>query len=179
MVERVADDKTEQRLADLEARVAALEGRDRPVPPRTEAAPGSTGDTFFAVNELRRRVQGLGGVLYAGTVRRSEHEEPLEWQYGHPLERLDESDWSRLAPRIDALGNSVRLNLLHEIWNGASTVAELAERPGFGTTGQIYHHVNQLTSAGWLAPTRRGHYSIPPERVVPLLVILAAAGDSP
>ena len=174
----MADDKTEQRLADLEARVAALEGR-RHRPTRTEAAPSppttpsSPSTSCAAASEVSAR------VLYAGSVRRSADEEPLEWQHGHPLERLDESDWSRLAPRIDALGNSVRLNLLHEIWNGASTVAELAERPGFGTTGQIYHHVNQLTSAGWLAPTRRGHYSIPPERVVPLLVILAAVGDAP
>lgn len=175
----MADDKTEQRLADLEARVTALESADPPAPSRSGSAPASTGDTFFAVNELRRRVGGRGGVLYAGTVRATEDHEPLEWQYGHPVERIEDSDWSRLAPRLDALGNPVRLKLLHEIWNGAGTVAELAELPGFGTTGQIYHHVNQLTSAGWLAPTRRGHYSIPAERIVPLLVILAAAGDTP
>jgi predicted transcriptional regulator len=52
--------------------------------------------------------------------------------------------------------------------------AELTGLPGVGTTGQIYHHLRQLTSAGWLRTTSRGQYAVTPERVVPLLAVLAA-----
>lgn len=161
----------EERLADLEARVAALEsdtGR--------EPADRASGDAFFALNALREHVTGRGGVVFAGTVRGEEDEHALEWQQGLPVERLEGADWSRCAAALDALGNPVRLNLLHAIWGGTGTVASLAERSDFGTTGQIYHHVNLLTAAGWLTTVRRGYYVVPLKRVVPLLAILTAAG---
>ncbi|MBB6119194.1 helix-turn-helix domain-containing protein [Nocardiopsis algeriensis] len=164
---------TEERLADLEARVAELEARAG----RGDAPPApaeSGGDPFFALNALKQNVEGRGGVVFAGTLRQGEG--VLEWQYGLPAERLEEADWSRCAGTLDALGHPVRLHLLHAVWRGTDTVAALAERADFGTTGQIYHHVNQLVAAGWLTSVRRGHYGIPPERLVPLLVILTAAG---
>ncbi|RKS04709.1 hypothetical protein DFP74_0279 [Nocardiopsis sp. Huas11] len=166
----------ETRLADLEARVAELERRAAQRPPRTEAA-AATGDAFFALDALRERAPGRGGVVFAGVVRGEEGEEPaLEWQQGLPVERLAELDWSQCAAALDALGNPVRLSLLHAVWSGTRTVAGLAELSGFGTTGQIYHHVHQLSAAGWLTTLKRGHYAIPPERVVPLLTVLVAAG---
>jgi hypothetical protein len=39
----------------------------------------------------------------------------------------------------------------------------------------VYHHLRQLTSAGWLRSAARGRYVVPPERVVPLLTVVAAA----
>jgi hypothetical protein len=54
------------------------------------------------------------------------------------------------------------------------TVAELRAHERLGTTGQLYHHLRQLVSAGWLRTTARGQYAVPGERVVPLLVALAA-----
>ncbi|MCX4508639.1 hypothetical protein OG402_17600 [Streptomyces anulatus] len=56
-----------------------------------------------------------------------------------------------------------------------SAAAELAALDEAGTTGQIYHHLRQLTGAGWLHAAGRGRYEIPPVRVVPLLVVLTAA----
>lgn len=172
------DRTTEERLAELEARVSALEaaGESGTGAHGTEAL----GDVFFALNALREHVTGRGGVVFAGIVRDGEGEEgALEWQQGLPVERLEESDWARHAAGLDALGNPVRLQLLHAVWRGTGTVAALAERSDFGTTGQIYHHVNLLVAAGWLTTVRRGHYVIPPERVVPLLAILTAAGGAP
>lgn len=172
------DRTTEERLAELEARVSALEaaGEGETVARGTQAR----GDVFFALNALREHVTGHGGVVFAGIVRDGEGEESgLEWQQGLPVERLEESDWARHAASLDALGNPVRLQLLHAVWRGTGTVAALAERSDFGTTGQIYHHVNLLVAAGWLTTVRRGHYVIPPERVVPLLAILTAAGGAP
>ncbi|OOC54888.1 MULTISPECIES: ArsR/SmtB family transcription factor [Nocardiopsis] len=169
----------EERLADLEARVAALEDGAHGRSARAGAAARPPEDVFFALNALREQVTGRGGVVFAGIVRGEGEENGLEWQQGLPVERLEGADWSRHAASLDALGNPVRLQLLHAVWDGTSTVAELAERSDFGTTGQIYHHVNLLAAAGWLTTVRRGHYAIPPERVVPLLAILTAAGGAP
>jgi hypothetical protein len=54
-------------------------------------------------------------------------------------------------------------------------VPSLLARNEVGTTGQIYHHLRQLTGAGWLHTTGRGRYEVPPGRVVPLLVAVAVA----
>lgn len=56
----------------------------------------------------------------------------------------------------------------------ASTATELAATSGLGTTGQVYHHLKQLVSAGWLRGGARGTHHIPPERLVTLLVVLGA-----
>lgn len=167
---------TEERLADLEARVAALESAAEHAGPAPER---ERKDVFFALEALRQHVSGRGEVVFAGIVRGEGEGNTLEWQQGLPVERLDNADWARRSTSLDALGNPVRLQLLHAVWNGTTTVAGLAERSDFGTTGQIYHHVNLLVAAGWLSAVRRGHYAIPPERVVPLLVILTAAGEAP
>ncbi|WP_304451213.1 helix-turn-helix transcriptional regulator [Nocardiopsis sp. YSL2] len=176
------NDEHDTRLADLEARVAELERRaaERPRPPDTAPA-AATGDAFFALDALREHATGRGGVVFAGLVRDGEGasaESALEWQQGLPVERLAELDWSQCAAALDALGHPVRLSLLHAVWSGTRTVAELSELSGFGTTGQIYHHVHQLSAAGWLTTIRRGHYAVPPERVIPLLTVLLAAGGA-
>ncbi|MFL1426886.1 MULTISPECIES: ArsR/SmtB family transcription factor [unclassified Nocardiopsis] len=165
---------TEQRLADLEARIAALETRGTAGRAQDTAADG---DPFFALNALKQHVTGTGGVVFAGVVDTGGG--AVEWQSGLPAERLAAEDWSRRAAVLDALGHPVRLQLLQAVWQGTGTVAALAERSDFGTTGQIYHHVNLLVAAGWLVAVRRGHYAVPPERLIPLLAILAAAGGTP
>lgn len=161
---------TQERLADLEARVAELEQQaDRP-----GAGGEGPGGTFFALDALKQHATEAGGVVFAGVVPQGDSQ--VEWQYGRPVDAIDAADWSVLAQTIDALAHPVRLNLLHAVWSGTSTVAGLAELSEFGTTGQIYHHVNLLASAGWLTTVKRGHYAVPAERVVPLLVMLTAAG---
>uniref|UniRef100_A0AAU2VR19 Helix-turn-helix domain-containing protein n=1 Tax=Streptomyces sp. NBC_00008 TaxID=2903610 RepID=A0AAU2VR19_9ACTN len=85
------------------------------------------------------------------------------------------ADWSEAAESLAALGHPVRLRLLREILGGRRTAAELAALDETGTTGQIYHHLRQLTGAGWLHTTGRGRYEVPGVRVVPLLVVLTAA----
>jgi hypothetical protein len=61
------------------------------------------------------------------------------------------------------------------VLSGATSVAELSAGEGMGTTGQLYHHLNHLVAQGWLLAGGRGQYSIPPDRVVPLLVMISAA----
>ncbi|TNY37353.1 helix-turn-helix domain-containing protein [Thermomonospora catenispora] len=159
-----------ERVARLEARVAALEGA-RPDAGR----PAPRSEAFWALEGLRERADEPGGrVLFAGSVTLPGGER-CEWQQEFTAEHLLERDWSENAAAVAALGHPIRLLLLREILHGARSVAELGAHERLGTSGQLYHHLRQLVAAGWLRTTARGHYAVPPERVVPLLVILAAA----
>lgn len=152
-----------ERLAALEERVAALEGRGSLDP-----------QTFWALNGLRDRLPpNGGGVLFTGAVPLPTGEY-YEWQQGAATDDLLGADWSELSGAFAALGHPVRLLLLRLIISGVHSTAELQEREELGTTGQLYHHLRQLVSAGWLQVTGRGHYAVPGNKVVPLLVVLAA-----
>ncbi|AVT30015.1 ArsR family transcriptional regulator [Plantactinospora sp. BC1] len=170
----------EERVAELERRLAALEDRPDAPAPRPEPPPSGEGD-FWALDGLKTRLSALGaeqgGVLYTGSVRLPSHER-YDWQYGLPTEALldgEAGDWTDLAESFAALGHPVRLRLLREILGGRRTVAELTALDGLGTTGQAYHHLRQLAAAGWLQSPGRGRYEVPPGRVVPLLVAIAIA----
>ena len=156
-------------LADLEARLRAVESRlgigpsDRPPTPDPK--------TFWVLEGLRERE---GGVVFAGDVDTAAG--PVAWQYGLPTRALVDADDGSVdiaASRLAALGHPVRLRLLLAVLRGATGPAELAEVPGTGTSGQIYHHIRTLTSAGWLRSGGRGQVHVPAERVVPLLIALA------
>ena len=90
-----------------------------------------------------------------------------------------DADPDDLARALAALGHRVRILLLQAVLGGRRTVAELEALETVGTTGQLYHHLRQLVAAGWLQTAGRGRYAVPGERVVPLLVVLAAAGPAP
>ncbi|WP_267245412.1 ArsR/SmtB family transcription factor [Streptomyces sp. PR69] len=167
----------EDRLTALERRIAALEG------PQGDGSVGRAvreGD-FWALEGLKGQLAEAGaadgGVLFTGAVRLPTGEQ-YEWQYGALTDQLMavDADWSDAAESFAALGHPVRLRLLREILGGRRTAAELAELEGIGTSGQIYHHLRQLTAAGWVhTGGRRGRYEVPGNRAVPLLVALMAA----
>lgn len=167
----------EERVAELERRMAALENADRDRD-RDGAAPAVSESDFWALEglkaELAKHRAADGGVLYTGAVRLPTGER-YDWQTGQFTEVLFGDDWSDAADSFAALGHPVRLRLLKEILGGRRTAADLAALDGVGTTGQIYHHLRQLTGAGWLHTTARGRYEVPAGRVVPLLVVLAVA----
>ncbi|MFD7863465.1 ArsR/SmtB family transcription factor [Streptomyces sp. NPDC057682] len=173
----------EERVSELERRLEALVGE------RTDAARKPAGADFWALEGLKEELseagEADGGVLYTGAVRLPTGER-YEWQYGALTAQLldagpeEESaeggtDWAEAAESFAALGHPVRLRLLREILGGRRTAAELAALDETGTTGQIYHHLRQLTGAGWLRTKGRGKYEVPGARVVPLLVVLTAA----
>lgn len=167
-----------ERLAELEQRVARLEA-GAPAPASAPAPPDAQ-DTFWALHGLRDRAPAgtSGAVLFTGLVDLPTGEH-YEWQHGRGVDELLPrdlgQDWSDTAAGLAALGHPVRLLLLHAILHGTRTAAELSGLDGVGTTGQIYHHLRQLTATGWLRSTSRGQYAVPPDRVVPLLTVLAAS----
>lgn len=161
----------EERVAALEERVAALTAQ-----PEQIVEPSRHEQTFWALEGLRAQIGDLegGAVLYTGIVELSPTEH-YEWQMGLPVQGLLEDDWSGPATTLAALGHPVRLMLLKRVLQGVRNPAELAEQEGLGTTGQIYHHLRQLVSAGWLRASARGVYEVPGERVIPLLALVMGA----
>jgi hypothetical protein len=159
----MADESLERRLAALEERVSRLEAE--PQAPRDEV--------FWALEGLRRRITGPGQVLFTGALNLPTGER-YEWQQGAETDRLLEADWSEGAASLAALGHPVRLTLLGAALRGTRSAAELQEAAGLHTTGQLYHHLKQLTATGWLQAEGRGHYQVPAGRVVPLLVVMSA-----
>ena len=162
----------ESRLSALEQAVAALQGQAAPAV--VTGAPASD-SALWALEGLRARAPEGGAVLYAGTVDLPTGG-TVQWQYALPAVAVLEHDWTEQATALTALGHPVRLQILREVLRGTNTVAALVESLDTGTSGQIYHHLKELTTTGWLASERRAVYEVPVARIVPLLAILVAAG---
>jgi len=179
----------ERRLDELEREVARLSaladaGPATPADAGSAAAPraeapddaepdASADDPLWFVNELGRRAPGA--VMMAGAVETPAG--PIRWQYGLYAEKLLSDDWSDLARPLEALGHPARLELVRQVMRGAHTTAELLELEHLASSGQLYHHLRQLVTAGWLVSPRRGYYEVPGARVVPLLVLTMIASS--
>lgn len=172
----------EERLQALEERLAALEAAP---PGGHEAARGAAvthqgteathEDAYWALNGLRERLgPGVGAVLWTGTAQTGAG--PVSWQMSRAAEELLEPEDTELAAAsLAALGHPVRVDLTLAVVRGTGKLTELAAELGLASTGQLYHHIKALTAAGWLRPAARGFVTVPPERVIPLLVILGAS----
>lgn len=172
------DRSQEGRLEEVERRLAALEARLAENDP-VDAPPADQDDRFWALSGLKDRAGERGAVVFAGALT-TEDGAGYEWQHGMLADDLlgelaDADDMTQFTDVLAALAQPVRLRLLLAVLNGRHTSAELGSIDGSGTTGQLYHHLRQLVAAGWLRSAGRGQYQIPPERVIPLLVALAAA----
>ncbi|WP_231443695.1 winged helix-turn-helix domain-containing protein [Brevibacterium zhoupengii] len=170
----------EGRLAGLERKVASLENAVHTTAPITKAEstlapkrtnPTADDDAFWALNGLIDRAGDEGGVVYTGHTTPPGGELPVSWQMGLPSAAINDLNFAEAAPALAALGHPVRLELLQAIYEGTSTVAQLGEDERFGTTGQIYHHIHALAGAGWLENSRRGHWRVPSQKVIPLLTL--------
>lgn len=159
----------DNRLAELERRIAALE--EAAGPQAEEPMLGD--DPLFLLRALKERVTEPGGVVYVGSVTLPTGQ-TTQWQFGRPTDVVLDADWAARASMLAALGNPVRLTLLREILHGRATVSALSEVEGLGTSGQVYHHLRQLTAEGWLHSPSRGTFAVPQTRVVALLAILVA-----
>ena len=164
------DSGLERRLAALEAAVAQLQGSPNDAAPAMALMPEDA-ERFWLLQELRRR-HPAGAIAFAGTASVGKGE--VAWQWGVESDRLLEQDWEGAAPALDALSHPVRLRLLQRVLNGVTTTAELSEDAALGTTGQLHHHLRALVAAGWLQSIGRGQWAVTPQRVVPLLVVIAA-----
>jgi hypothetical protein len=150
--------------------------------PSLQPAPVADADRYWALKGLQSRLSasieqgdggGAGGVLFVGDVRLPSGANYV-WQEGHSDAFLLSKDWSEAHHGISALAHPVRLKLLRACVDQARSTQDLMALPDMGTTGQLFHHLKALQQAGWLRSLQRGSYQVPGERVVPLLVVLAA-----
>ena len=151
-------DATEEALADLQERVRRLEARlgDDGTAEQTAAAETGAG-TFWLLDALRER--GLTGAVAFGGTALDADGGPVSWQITRLAEDLAGTDWATSVTALAALGHPSRMQILQLVATGrARTAAELAHAEGLGTTGQIYHHLRQLVTGGWLRATTRGQH---------------------
>lgn len=80
---------------------------------------------------------------------------------------------------LSCIGNADRLSILLEILRGPKTVAKLVEKCGFGSTGQVYHHMKPLLAADVIAEDaqQKGVYVIRPRKVQGIIMLLAGISD--
>uniref|UniRef100_UPI0031DBD9D7 ArsR/SmtB family transcription factor n=1 Tax=Saccharothrix mutabilis TaxID=33921 RepID=UPI0031DBD9D7 len=147
-----------QRLAELEQRVAALEGDER----ETVVLP----DSEDGGGEL-----GYGGRVSLGGGR-------VSWRIDVTPERaLSLAD----RPRIEvlaALAHPARVDIVRSLLAGGPQPATaLQEAARLGSTGQLYHHLKALTGSGVVEQDKRGSYRLRSAATVPVLVLLTAASD--
>lgn len=55
---------------------------------------------------------------------------------------------------------------------------DLQQIATLGTTGQLQHHLRELRTAGVVEQPRRNDYAVAVDRVVPCLVMIAAAAGT-
>ncbi len=170
-------DDTPGRIAELERRVATLERRKPPGRGAAAARPD-----LSQLEHLRRRrgpayVRGQvrGAVVYAGAVRIGKRESLWIKERGVP-EILD-LDPPELARVMASLAHPVRLNLARALLEAPRTSQELQEVLGTASAGQLYHHLKEMVAAGVVHQAGRSRYEITAEHSVPLLALLATAGD--
>ncbi|MEU8358680.1 helix-turn-helix domain-containing protein [Nonomuraea sp. NPDC048882] len=165
----------EDRIAELERRVARLEEPPADAPPRpvvTQAPP------LDLVDLIRFRAEGEtrpDTVMYGGAVTFEDRH--YMWAMEHAAGEVADANWARAATLFERLGSGPRLALLAALLKEPRTRRELQETLGETSTGHLYHHLKDLQSAGLLIQPRRGEYAIAPHAVVPLLTIVAVAMD--
>lgn len=166
-------DDIARQLAELDARVVAVEKHinENPHRParRTQAETGEP--DYWVLRELEERYD-QPVVVFGGTADTPRG--TVQWQYGRMSEHLLNTDPTATAPALEAIAHPIRLTLLLAIINGTTTSAELVKLDQVGTSGQVYHHLSQLSAAGWIKSVKRGQWEVPPAKVVPLLTIILA-----
>ena len=165
-------DELRSQLAELEARVRALETGSAPAASTVPAPAGGIEDTLWALNGLKEQLPAPGAVMYTGAVDVGLGH--VEYQWTRPTGYLLETDWAELAETVTALGHPLRLAILRRLLDGEHTVAQLVDELELASTGVAYHHLSALQNGGWVTSPRRGSWTIPVSRVIPLLTIITA-----
>ncbi|MCM6772310.1 helix-turn-helix domain-containing protein [Nocardia sp. CDC159] len=140
----------ETRLAELEARIQALEGRRRSDVP------------------ARGFIEYRGSVDFGGEIH---------WTISYGAAAVLELPAPARVEVLAALGHPVRQALVQTLLDGPRTGGELAEAVGLTSTGQLYHHIRALSSAKIVEQHGRGAYRIPGSKVIPVLILMTAAAD--
>lgn len=122
-----------------------------------------------------------GAITYMGTyvsgerhsiwVRKNVHTDGL-------LRLIEDHSAERV---LACIGNNDRLNLLLALMRRPMTVAQLVEKCGYHSTGQVYHHLRPLIAANLVAEDEygdvKGRYLVVAHRVQGIMMLLAGISD--
>ncbi|WIM68059.1 winged helix-turn-helix domain-containing protein [Corynebacterium breve] len=151
---------TDEQLSALESRIEQLEKRVADL----ESDPNAPHDAI-----------ATGRIVFGGELEIGGGNITYSWE--RPAWFLTGDAWEPSFQRIAALASPIRAHVLRRLVEKPATVAELVDDGVFTSTGKAYHHLNDLLKAGWLEKDAQGKHSVPPARIVPLMVIAAAGED--
>lgn len=86
----------------------------------------------------------------------------------------------KVATVFSSLGNRQRLSILLALLEEPMTVAQLVEKLHMNTTGQVYHHLNNLIAADLLEEAKeaeKGTYAVKGHRVQGIIMALTGVND--
>lgn len=156
----MTDDLT-RLVTELSERIDRLERAAPKVPPGPRV-------------DLDGPAPATGMVGYRGEVDLAG---PLSWSITYGAANVLDLDHDRMATVLAALGHPARLAIVAMLLGGGATSAALQDGLGEGSSGQLYHHLRSLTSAGVIAKSGRNDYRVLASAVVPLLVLMLASAD--
>lgn len=175
MQDRAAFEDLARELAVLAERMERLEARA----PTTQAS--ATTDHAL-VQRLLDDVSGTpagestpGTVVYAGAG--PWEDSTVAWQIDRAWPEVRAQADGAAADLFAALSNPSRIRIVCELASGSLTTGELAERLDQPSSGQLFHHLKELLSAGLIHQPARATYAIRRQHVVPLLAALSCAID--
>lgn len=173
-------------LEELRAMVQELlpgkPGAKKPTNSRATPAMHPDGRLNELMDELEQKTaerNGSGLIAYLG-VYQSGGQQSNWIRSTVPTEDLLSLIESGIAGKVLAcIGNANRLAILLEILRGPKTVAALVEKCGFGSTGQVYHHMKPLLAADIVVEDehQKGFYVIQPHKVQGVIMLLAGISD--
>ncbi|MGD6854363.1 ArsR family transcriptional regulator [Bacillus infantis] len=116
-------------------------------------------------------------ISYSGTITTDEGRR--KWKpASKTLGEVLAPDTGGLANILSSLGHKQRIEMIKSLLQEPKNAAELVKELGMGTTGQLYHHMKPLLHAGIIEQKERGgSYSIAADKVLPILLQLAAAAE--
>jgi uncharacterized protein with beta-barrel porin domain len=180
-VQKTTTPSLTDRVSQLEAAFAAFVAKQDSVVAQNEAVTSSAQSTlpprkFWVIDGALRNAEAkgnsTGGVVFGGQVVLPMGE-TYAWQIEADTDKLLAADWSVAHAALAALAHPMRLTILRALLHGERNTQSLQALPNMGTTGQLYHHLKELETAGWIRQPRRGEYQVLAERVVPLLTIVS------
>lgn len=163
----------EELVADLRARLVALEGRTstsvvQGAPSETflqRAAPPAESDTTLHPTPSPYGELSLSGSVQVGDqsyrLRIRERTQPF---FDAPPEQL--------AQLFAGLGSPHRIVILRTLCEGPHTALQLQEVLGMASVGQLYHHLKELVAIGLVTQQRRSAYAIAPAKIMWIYLIL-------
>lgn len=159
----------EARLTALEARVEALEEQNSAAPP-----PAPTSDSRYWLVEALEEGPGIpdGSVIFGGDVTIGNREYKYQWQ--RPTQFVTDESWEESIKRLTAIAHPTRAEILRRLLCAPASASDLVQEGLASSTGTAYHHLNELSSAGWIAKSKSGTFEIRPTRVIPLMTIITA-----